>query len=134
MENKPIFPNKDQVYTVRMDKKLSEQFKELAQQKNMKPSRLIRELIRAELQKTLPPAPKPVGRPRKRSSELKESFKESEKDKIALVRKFQELQRKYDIYVIEMRKKIGEYVLEQHEKGNLDVELSGTIEKMIDDI
>ena len=137
MEDRPIFSNKDQVYTLRMDKKLSEQFKKLAEQRKMKPSRLIRELIRIELQKTLPPEPKPVGRPRKLSTELKSSLakaKELERSDIELGRRLSEMMKEYRKYQDEINKTVGAYIVEAQKNGKLDAELSEVIKKMIDDV
>lgn len=148
MERMPVLNPKDQIYTVRMDKKLSEQFKKLAGQRNMKPSRLIRILIRDELAKTLPPEPKPVGRPRKALSELKSNVDRMSKKRadLSLYEQFTAAFKRLQEYKKELNQEIGAYILEEHKKGNLDLfkiskdgnyftesDLSKTIEKMVDD-
>lgn len=132
-----------------MDKKFSEQFKELAARKNIKPSRLIRELIRAELQKTLPPEPpKPVGRPRKQLSELKDSVRRIKQDRmdLELEKQLSDFTERLKRYQKELSEEIGSYILNEHRKGNLKLfkaskegdfftesDLAKTIEKLIDD-
>lgn len=149
MERMPTINPKDQVYTLRMDKKLSEQFKELANRKNMKPSRLIRELIRAELQKDLPPEPpKPVGRPRKQISELKDSVRRISQDRadLELIKQLKSISERVERYQKALSEEVGRYILEEHRKGHLKLfkaskegdyftesDLAKTIEKLIDD-
>ena len=135
MEDRPLFSNKDQVYTIRMDRNLSEQFKKLAAQKNMKPSRFLRQLIREALKAYQPDEPKrPVGRPRKISSELKENINRSKNDRAAILKEYEEIQRAFNRYANEIHNTLGSYILKEHEKGNLDPELSEALAKIIDNI
>jgi hypothetical protein len=97
-----------------MDKKFSEQIKDLAARKNMKPSRLIRELIRAELQKGLPPEPaRPVGRPRKQLSELKDSVRRIKQDRmdLELAKQLNDFTERFKRYQKELSEEVGRYVL-----------------------
>jgi hypothetical protein len=148
MEDRPKHPNKDQIYTLRMDKKLSEQLQTLANAKGVKPSRFIRDLIRAEVQKGLPPEPKnPVGRPKKQFTTLKKEvdrLKEKRMD-VSLYQQLKNALERAKQYRRALNEEVGEFILEQHEKGKLDLfelteedgivesKLAKQIQKMVDD-